>query len=297
MRIALALVLLLLPASLAHAQDSAEQQLDGVRELIAAARFGDAITGAQRVLDRDDLSAFDRNSALELLAVAQLAAQDDDVQQTLQLLYARDPGHRLSDADASPPVLSAFARARESAPQPVPVRIEHSPPQLTVRESPAIRVTVAEGADAVSEVHLNYRVGGEGASRVVMTARGGGLYTARIPLVGDPSQPRDVAYHIVAMAPSLTPLDRVGSEAQPLQLRIPPQSDAPDVERPPVLAQDAPPPEQTEEGGGSVIEEWWFWTLLVVLVGGGVGVALGVALSESPQEGTLGSARLMLMEW
>jgi len=296
MRFALALALLLIPASLARAQD-AEQQLDGVRELIAAARFGDAVGASRAVLDRDDLSAFDRNSALELLAVAQIAAQDDGAQQTLQLLYARDPGHRLGDADASPPVLSAFARARESAPEPVPVRIQHSPPQLTVRESPAIRVTIAEGGDAVSEVHLNYRVGGEGASRVVMTARGGGLYTARIPLVGDPSQPRDIAYHIVAMAPSLTPLDRVGSEAQPLQLRIPAEGAASDGERPPILSQDAPPPEQTEEGGGSVLEEWWFWTLIVVLVGGGVGVALGVALSESPQEGTLGSARLMLTRW
>ncbi|MCB9592965.1 MAG: hypothetical protein H6719_09560 [Sandaracinaceae bacterium] len=298
--LAASMLALLLPGlALAQPQD-AERQLDAVRELVMRARFADAVRSARTYLDRTDLNAYDRNAGLEVLATAQIANREPaDAEQTLLLLYSRDPGHRLTDADASPPVISAFARARESHPQPVPVRIEHTPPRLTERAPPELRVSLPEGADAVSEVQLTYRIAGEGSSRVVMTRRDDGAYTARIPVVGDAASATDVAYFIVAMAPSLTPLASRGSAAEPLQLQIPAESSTgSDSERPPVFAQPVDTtPTTPEEGGGSVIEEWWFWTLIVALVAGGVTVGVVLGTQQSPEEGTLGSVRLMQIEW
>lgn len=299
MRLRLAALVLALATTtgVARAQDT-ERQLDAARELVQRARFAEAVTATRAYLDRTDLSAYDRNSGLELLAVAQIANRDTaDAEQTLALLYARDPGHRLTDPDASPPVLGAFARAREARPQPVPVRVEHTPPQLTERGSPELVVRIPEGQDAVSEVQLTYRIAGDGPSRVVMTLRPDGTYAARIPVVGDATSATDVAYFITALAPSLTPLARRGSEAEPLQLRIPADQDATDRERPPVLEDPAPTPAPPPEDGGSVVEEWWFWTLIAVLVAGGVTLGVVLGTQQSPEEGTLGSVRLMQLEW
>ncbi len=292
--VALALFL----AAPAHAQTDVEARLAAVREQIMQARFGDAVSAARAVLDADDLSAAERNAALELLAVAQLAnRQSNDAAQTLQLLYSRDPGHRLSDPDASPPVLSAFARARESHPEQVPVVLDHSTPTMARREAPELTVRVTQGDDAVAELRLVYRMGSEAPSRVVMTRRSDGSYVARIPVVGDASTATDVAYHIVALAPSLAPLAQAGTAAEPLQLRIPAETraTAATVTDPaPALA----PAPATPPSGGSVAEEWWFWTLIaVVVVGGAVtaGILLGPA-QEGPEQGTLGSVRLMSIE-
>ncbi len=296
----LALLASLAAAPTARAQGEAAAQIAGARVLVQEARFADALAAAQALLERDDLTAAERNAALEVLAIAQIAnRQQRDAEQTLQLLYSRDPEHRLGDPDASPPVLSAFARARESRPAPVSVRLDHRPPTLTRREAPELSVRVAEGRDAVAEVRLVYRMGAEPPSRVVMTQRADGSYVARIPVVGDASSAIDVAYHVVALAPSLSPLAGVGSAAEPLSLRIPAESrDAP----PPVTTVVAPPePEPAAPapaGGGSVAEEWWFWTLIgLVVVGGAVtaGVLLGPA-QDGPERGSLGTVRLMSIE-
>ncbi len=295
---------LLLPGlASAQADASAEQQLEAARELIFEARFADAIDAARTFLNRVELSAFDRNAGLEVLATAQIAnRQRDDAEQTLQLLYSRDPGHRLTDADASPPVISAFARAREAHPEPVPVRIEHTPPQLTARTAPEILARVTEGVDAVNEVQLTYRIRGEGASRVTMSPRGDGMFSARIPVVGDASSATDVAYFIVAMAPSLSPLAHAGTEAEPLQLRIPAEANASgggasEAELPPILARHADESSAPADDGGSVVEQWWFWTIIAALVIGGVATGVVLGTSQGPQDGTLGSARLMLLDW
>src|SRR5690606_27057369 len=133
-------VLLATPAG-AHAQ--ASRDLEAIRALTFEARFDDAIRAARAFLDRSDVSAAERNAGLEVLAVAQIANGDrDDAMQTLTLLYSRDPAHRLTDPDASPPVISAFARAREAQPAPVPVSLAHEPPALTRREPPSLEVRV-----------------------------------------------------------------------------------------------------------------------------------------------------------
>ena len=279
---------------------TAEAQLAAVREQVFEARFGEAVTSAGAFLERGDLGATDRNAGLELLAIAQIAnRQQAEATRTLRLLFGRDPGHRLTDPDASPPVVSAFARARESHPPQVPVVLAHSPPVLERRGPPTIEVRVTEGGDAVGEVRLTY-ISDDGDSRVAMTRRPDGTYVARIPVVGDASTATDVAYYLTALAPSSTPLATLGSPAEPLQLRIPPEARASSgpVATGPDLRPSLPtePAEGGDAGGG---DDWWIWTLLAILVVG-AGVTIGVVIATSPQgpeEGTLGSVRLMQLEF
>ena len=158
----LACLVIALPL-LPGAASAQEEELSAIRELIFQARFEAAVQQANALLERSDLEAAERNAALEVLATAQLAnRQDGPASETLRLLYSRDPGHRLTDPDASPPVISAFARAREAAPTPITVSLQHEPPALTRREPPSIEVRVAEGADAIAELRLVYRIAGEG---------------------------------------------------------------------------------------------------------------------------------------
>lgn len=303
MRIPIALAAVVLAASLTTqvaAQDSPEAALAQARELVLYARYPDAVAAGQRLLSRDDLTAQQRNAALELIATAQLAnRQTTEASRTLATLYARDPGHRLSDPDASPPVISAFARARESQPRPIAVDLQHrSPGTLARREAPAIEVRIGAGADAVAEVRLAYRTTGEpGFSQVVMNARGGGLWVGRVPVIGSSDRAIDVAYYVVATAPSGTPLGNVGSEGEPLQLRVP--AEVPDARGVAIAASQgddgATRIDDGGGGGGSVVEEAWFWIVIGVLVAGGVtaGVVVGTTSQGGPDQGTLGSVTLM----
>jgi hypothetical protein len=139
-------------------------------------------------------------------------------------------------------------------------------------------------------------MGNEGQTRVEMTQRSDGVYVARIPVVGDANTSTDVAYQIVALAPSMAELGQVGTTAEPLQLRIPAEArvQAPSaVESAHTPAHPTPPPR-----GENVAEQWWFWTLIVVVLAGGA-VTAGVLISQNqdgPEAGTLGIARLMSIE-
>jgi hypothetical protein len=287
------LALLLVP-SIAFAQATVDAEIAAIREQVLYASYPDAIAQATALLARTDLTAAQRNTGLELLSVAQIANQEPDAaRETLRSLYARDPGFRLTDADASPPVVSAFARARESHPPPIRVTLGHSSPgTLPQRESPTIRVDVLDGADAVDEVRLAYRHAGDpGFSRVVLDRRADGSYQGRIPVVGPTDQEIDVAYFLTAVSPSGSELGRLGSEAEPLALRIPA-----DTGRIGALPRgglgEAPP---VRGGGGDVASEPWFWILLgVVVVGAGIGIGFGVdAATRGPEAGTLGIVTLM----
>ena len=282
------------PLAVARAQETPETALASVREMILYARYQDAIAAARAAVDRDDFSAAERNTALELLATAQIAnRQVSDATQTLALLYSRDPGHRLTDPDASPPVVSAFARAREAHPALVPVVMQHQTPRLAGREPPTILVRVSEGADAVAEMRLAYRYVGESAfSQVVMNPRPDGSWMGRIPVVGRADSSIDVAYYITALAPSSTPLASEHSEADPLQLRIP--AEAPSAAAAAAASaggsSDLELGSQSGGGGGSVAEEAWFWILIGVIVAGGVTAGVVVAtLPQGPESGTLGT--------
>lgn len=306
----LALACLLALAARAEAQPSGaadDAQLAEIRELIFQARFDDAVQASEAYLGRPDLGAAQRNAGLEVMATAQIANRDRAAaEQTLRRLYARDPGHRLTDPDASPPVIAAFSRAREQAPEPVTVAIEHEPPRLARRESPEIVATLSEGADAVDELRLLYQIEGEDPGRVVMTPHADGRWAGRIPVVGAATEPSTVTYRLVALAPSGTPLASLGAEDEPLRVTIPGGETTSGAtgggERPPVLQGDPDQAGRTTEdgdGGGSVAEQWWFWTIIGVLVVGGA-VTAGVLIGTSqggPQEGTLGTARLMQLEF
>ncbi|MDQ3036000.1 MAG: hypothetical protein M3Y87_26590 [Myxococcota bacterium] len=286
-------------ASPAAAQDAPDAAIAAARELVLYARYPEAIAAGEELLARGDLSAAQHNAALELIATAQLAnRQSDDARRTLATLYARDPGHRLSDADASPPVISAFARAREAQPGPIAVELQHrSPGTLARREPPSIEVRAIEGADAIAEMRLAYRTAGEpGFSQVVMNARSGGVWVGRIPVVGSSDRAIDVAYYVLASAPSGAELASVGSEGEPLQLRVP--AEVPDPRGVAIAAIEGSqriPVDGGGGGGGSVVEEAWFWIVIGVLVAGGVtaGVLVGTADPGGPDQGTLGTVTLM----
>jgi hypothetical protein len=214
-----------------HAQRAPEASVESgdpnaglarIRELVTYARYDDAVAAAERFLGRTDLTAAQRNAGLEALAICQVAMRrDDDARRTLERLYGRDPQHRLSDADASPRVQSAFARVRDARPARAEVRIEVAPLQLQRRESPVVMVRATAGADAVEEYRVAYRPEGESRFTRVVMAVERGVARARLPLAGDPSRPTSIDFFVEAVAPSLTPLATVGSEAEPLVVRIP----------------------------------------------------------------------------
>ena len=277
--------------------DAPDRRLEEIREMVLYARYRDAIAALRGHLDSPRLSAAARNAGLELLAIAQLATNATaDADQTLQLLYARDPGHRLSDPDASPRIASAFARARESSPQPLEVSLWHEPTLISSRRSPEVHVRLGEGADAVQELRLNYRDEQGRLVRVGMHIGEELEGQVSLPL-RDGDEEYTVEYFIEARAPSGVVLARAGSVDEPLELKVP-------AEPPPATqtAQELIYPvagEQMDEP--ALTSRPWFWAVVggaVVVVA--VAIVLAVTLSggdEDVPQGTLGSARLGLFSF
>lgn len=280
---ALALVLLL-PLGAAAQASSADEEIAGIRELVLHATYRDALTRAQAFLSRTDLDATHRNAGLEVLAIVQVVLHDAGAQATLAQLYARDPGHRLDDPDASPVVQSAFARARAAA-APTPVVVEDATDATpAARSTPAVSVTVGASADVVQELRVYYRQSGDARYlSVVLGAEPDGSATTPLA-VSTPTESYVVEYYVEALAPSSTVVGRLGSADAPRQLTMP-AAPAPVIEAPvgPVVA-----------SGGGVETEAWFWIVLsVVVVGAGVGIGVGVALSSGgPQNGSLDTVQL-----
>lgn len=294
---AAALYILLLLTALpreagAQAEDPGEA-LRSARESLLYARYEEAVASTRELLGRTDLTASERNGALETKAIAELALDlNDEADATLRALYARDPAHRLGDADASPTVQAAFARVRESRPDTVPVRIDHAPPgALANRESPTIDVTIATGADAVEELRLAHRTSGETRyDAVVLRRTGPATASARIPLLTERDDGYVVEYFVEALSPSRTVIAQAGSRAEPFVVTIPQPSSAA-----PFLVDSGAPPSERDDAGGSVLSEWWLWAAIVAVVGGGIAayVLLGPP-SEGPTEGTFGTTKLSL---
>jgi hypothetical protein len=290
--------------ALAPETGDADAVLAQLRESVTFARYAEALDSVRCFLQRNDLSARQRNAALEALATVQIATNAADAAHiTLEELYSRDPQYRLSDADASPPVQSAFARMRDSRPAGVAVRLEQAPIDLRERESPVVAVRIAAGANTVEELRLAYRSEGETRFTRVVMALEDGIARARMPLAGDPTRPLVIDYFIEAVAPSLTPVAHLGSEAEPLVVRVP-AARAPEPAQVATGAVDAEVPGRwTTRGGdapatpadegGSVTSKWWFWTILgVVVIGAGVGTAVAVSSGGEPPTGTLGAITL-----
>ena len=280
----------LAPRSIAEAQGDPQVAIAQIREHVLYARYDEAVAQAEALLERDDLSAGARNQALEVMATAYLANRDmDRANPVLERLYARDPRHRLTDADASPLVQGAFQRARENAPSQVEVRLDHTPPTVERREAPLIEVRVTEGADAVSELQVHYRtIDSPRFARLALTPDGG-VARGRIPLVGPTDQEQRIEYFISALAPSGYRLAGLGSEDQPLELVAP--AAAPHEPESP-----SPQPLAPEPGGEEAQESrslWWVGLLVgVVAVGAGLGAYF--ALRPEAPEGSLGQVSLEL---
>ncbi len=277
-----------LGASRVHAQ-AAEQDIESIREMVLYARYGEAIEAARRFLERDDLSARDRNAGLETLAIAQLANRDRAADETLRILYSRDPHHRLSDPGASPTVVGTFQRAREAAPVAVRPELIHDPPVLARRQAPVVEVRLGRDADAVDEVRIAYRhAGDEAFASVVMNVDDSAIARARLP-AAEGDQAYRVEYHVESRAPSGAVLARLGSAEEPLAIEVPAAAEL--SPRVPILPAggEAPP----EDEGGGLLSRWWFWTVVGVVVAGGVvaGILLTQGADDAPQ-GTLGTFRL-----
>ena len=76
-----------------------------IREMALYARYREALEAVNRYLERADLTAAQRNAGLEVLATVHIAMRDTTrARVALELLFSRDPGHQLTDPDASPPV-------------------------------------------------------------------------------------------------------------------------------------------------------------------------------------------------
>jgi hypothetical protein len=289
----------------AHAQDaaareSAAHQLASLRELVTYASYRAAVPAALALLERSDLVAQDRNAALELLAIVHLAMRDErSARDVLARLYARDPGHRPSDAEASPMVQTAFARARERA-QPITVAVEHEPPQLRRRASPLIQVHIAEGADAVHEVRLAYREAEAARWTTIILPLEGPEATGAIPLAALGDMSYTVEYYLEATAPSGTVLGRSGSPNAPLTLEVPPivaQDDRAEVSRSDRSIVDPEGTTPSDHRGGDITGEAWLWVVIgVAVVGAGVAIGVGVHLaSQGPSSGSLGDVTLPLI--
>lgn len=251
--------------------------LSQLREDVLYARYDEAESAAQSALSRTDLNALQYNEVLELLATAQLANRDENgARATMRTLFARDPGHRILQRDASPPVVAAFARAQEEhvAPLRIPLQIDStwlgSNPDL----GNAVRVQVrgTEHANAIDEIRLYYRDSPQSPFvRVLFNHAGAGVWTAEIP--ANPSRV-SVEFHIEALAPSRFVLSRQGSEQTPLR-------------------RDTPWPTTAAEQGDNA----WIWGLAIGAVAlVGAGIAVGVVLAQpGPEQGTLGTLVLTRM--
>jgi hypothetical protein len=274
----------------ASAQDTPEQQIAAVHELMMYANYRGALPQVQALLARTDLTAQQRNAGLEQLAIVDLALRDEaGAREALAQLYARDPGHRITDPDASPVVQSAFARAREGA-SAIAVTMEHTPPTLARRGAPEIVARLGEGADAVHEVRLSYRQAGERRFTQVVLGVEATEARGRIPVTSDDPGALTIEYYLEALAPSTTVLRAEGSADAPLTIEIPAEAEIP----------TGGPSEPTQPtGGGDIASEPWLWIVVgVVVVGAGVGIGVGVALSTpAPANGSLGSVDLPLLRF
>lgn len=293
------LVSVLLLAGPAAAQSTPDDDLASIRQQVLHASYRPAAAAVEAYLDRADLDAAHRNAGLEVAAIVRLALRDEaGATAALAELYARDPGHRLIDPDASPVVQSAFARARESAAGRLVALENATPARLPRRGAPTIEVRLGSGADAVHEVRISYRHAGESRWATLVASPEEGVARATVPLA-DAGDEETIEFRVEALAPSATVIGTLGTTAEPLACIVPAAAAARASEGGAVAggaAGDAGATDGTG-AGGSVAEEPWLWILVgVVVVGAGVGIGLGVGLSQpGPQDGSLGNVTLPLV--
>lgn len=238
---------------------AAEAVLDQARELLETAQFGAAERALTELLARSELTAQQRNDALELSAILHIAQRNEGkAQQALALLFSRDPGHRRRVTDLGPAVDAAFARAEQSPREPLDVGVEVAlapaqPQQL------ALSVRLPRGQSAVESVHLHLRLSGDREAHLVSDTHG----QAHVSFPLSVLTPDDgvLRLYIDAHAPSGVVLASAGSAEVPLRFTAP-----------------APP-----LAGCAVVEkplrkQWWVWTTVGLVLSG---ITVASALSAN----------------
>lgn len=270
---------------------SPEQALSEVREMALYARYREALQAAQAFLERTDLDAAQRNTGLEVLATMHIALRDQaSAGRVLQQLYARDPEHRLSDPDASPPVLSAFGRARSNPPPPIEVELTHEPPSLDERRPPILEVRLGANADAVQEVRLRYRQADDAELTTLVMNVAEGVARARLPVL-ERTEAYEVRYFVEALAPSGATIATRGSEGEPLSFTMPAARASASVG-----GGGGGGAEPVAAGGDDL---WWLWTIIGLAVAGGAAVGIFFAVQEAtaPANGSLDTIQLPLVRF
>jgi hypothetical protein len=269
----------------AYAQRDAQDALIPALEAVEDLRYQDALDLLDAVLARADLTADERNRALELEAACRVYM--DDRQAALAgfaVLTRRDPGWSLA-GDYPPRVRTVFEQAVTAALIPVDVRLE--PVERLGQAGVAVRILA--GADAVQRVTLEVRLPDGELSRQDFVDVGG---TLQAPL------PREVAgagarvpYTVKAVAPSGFVLAERNGEWVPPEL-APPPPPLPPPPPPPVVGPVLPPVEPPiVEEPPAWYESWWFWTIVgVAVVGSGTAAAVVLTTDTGgPRDGSGGS--------
>lgn len=277
-------------ASSADAQPEATSDPDEVlaelQDLLVRARFSHTLPAVEALLDRDDLTAAQRNEALEVRAVTEIALGQEQAEATLAELYRRDPGHRLGNPDLGPSVQAAFARAREKAREGAHANVDVGEVEIEADEegSPFATVEIGGVTDAVQEVVLAFREGDGGDfTRLTLRREAPGRARARLPLVSG----GQLVHYVDALAPSGAVLARSGSPDEPLVAELP------EIDRAPGPLDLQVPADTAEDDSGSILGEWWFWSAVAVVVGASVGgYFLFGPPSQGPEAGSLGQGAL-----
>lgn len=285
--VALVVATTLAAAGPTHARGVGPDPLGPAYEALDALDYEEALERLEAVLARADLSAEDRNRAIEMEAACRVYLGDRDAALAgFAALHRRDPGWRLSD-DYPPRVRAVYEEAFRQPREPIRVEIRPLP-------GPALRqgvltIQIDAGADAVDRIWLVVpRPDGEEVRRLFVAA--GPSFEARLPedLV---REGRPLDYAIEAHAPSGHVLARRNDRWT---------ADLPAVEPdprafPPTFPPPPPPPPPADDDGDvetAWYESWWFWTIVgaAALGGAATGIYFGVAeTGDGPRDGTGGN--------
>lgn len=239
-----------------------EQLLSRLHRAVDGARFEKAKRLANELLSRNDLSALQRNRALEGLATVQIASRKRKAaEQTLTTLFQRDPQHRRQAADPGPRVQRTFARVSERKHQTVPVEMS-----AEVSADPfgrtLLKVTLATGADAVATIRARVRSGDEKQVQELVLQRVDETTAQAVLPRRAVRSARRLELQVSARAPSGHVLGNLGDGQQPFVAR------RPALEEPP---NPCPPPEVEP-----LKYRWWVWTSAAVAL---AGVIVGVSIA------------------
>jgi hypothetical protein len=224
------------------------------------AQFGAAERLLTDLLAQATLAARERNDALELFAIVQIAERKEaKARETLQLLLSRDPEHPRRMPDPGPAVDAAFARVKQSPTATLQVPLQFSLSR-DASARPLLAVEPGEGRDAVESVHVFLPEPATGRSSHLVGALSGGE-PLRLVLPEAPQARAELALYLEARAPSGAVLGRAGDATAPVYLPLP------RVDGPATACTVPPKP---------LRREWWVWTTVGLVVSG---VVLASALT------------------